>query len=52
MREVVRLMFLKNLVRDDFMVAVIAKPGIVNSDYGVIESDIKKVFKKAGILNT
>lgn len=51
MREVVRLLLKDNKLKKGFMMLFIAKSGMIDKDYGVIDQDIKNVLKRAGVLN-
>ncbi|MBD3311811.1 MAG: ribonuclease P protein component [Candidatus Magasanikbacteria bacterium] len=49
MREVVRLLLKEDKLKQGYMLALMAKPGIIGKDYKEIESGVMEVLKKAGI---
>lgn len=50
MREVIRLMLKKGMIKHGFMLAVMAKPLILAQNYQEIEKDIVGGLKKAKVL--
>ena len=50
MREVVRLLLKEGKIKKGFMVAMVAKPEILEKEYIEIEKAVKGVFKRAGLL--
>ncbi|MFH1286196.1 MAG: ribonuclease P protein component [Candidatus Magasanikbacteria bacterium] len=50
MREVVRLLLKKNMLKLGFHVSIMAKPLILGKKYDEIEQDLFNALKKAGLL--
>lgn len=50
MREVVRLLFKDNRVKEGYLVGFLSKNNILEADYHKIEKDILFCLKKAGLL--
>lgn len=50
MREVIRLLLKDNEIKKGYMIAIVAKPVMMDQDYSEIEKDIVSVFKKAKLL--
>jgi ribonuclease P protein component len=49
MREVVRLLLKDGKVKTGFMIALVAKPAILEKEYDDIEKDVVGVLKRAGV---
>ncbi len=51
MREVVRLLLKEDRLKTGFLVALVAKPGILRATYEEIARDIEQLVKRAGLVN-
>ena len=50
MREVVRLLLKENKIKSGYMMSIMAKPNIIESNYSEIEKSIFSVLKKARVI--
>lgn len=50
MREVVRLLLKDDKIKNGYMIAFVAKPGMLGADYKIVEKEVLDIFKKGGLL--